>query len=87
MSDPDRIVSALSRCGWVIAAPKPGVYARLAWPDLSTRSLLVPLDRTAPEFDELLRSAICQLEAAMFTGQFAAQALTAYKPDLYSQYA
>jgi hypothetical protein len=86
-ADPARIIDSLSSAGWEIAGHKQGVYVRLAWPDTPNRSLLVPLDKTAPEFEELLRAALCQLEAAMFTGQAATQALIAYQPDVYARYA
>jgi hypothetical protein len=83
---PARLVDTLSQAGWEVTGHKYGVYVRLAWPDDKSRSLLIPLDQTAPEFEELLRSALCQLEAAMFTGQAATRALIAYQPDLYAQY-
>ena len=86
-ADPARIIDALRTEGWEIAGHKYGVYVRLAWPDDKDRSLLVPLDKTAPEFEELLRAALGQLETATLTGQAATRALVAYRPDINAHYA
>lgn len=84
-SDPGRMVTTLMDAGWQVAGHKTGVYVRLAWPNDKSRSLLVPLDPTAPEFEELLRAAVNQLEDAVRTGRSAAEALTAYDPEMYAQ--
>jgi hypothetical protein len=85
--NPGRIIESLRDFGWTVAGHKTGVYMRLAWPDTTNRSLLIPLDQTAPEYEELLHAAIRQLEAAAVTGQAATKALAAYRPDLYNQHA
>lgn len=82
--DPACLVRALMDAGWQVAGQKYGAYVRLAWPNVSNRNLLIPLDQTAPEFDELLHAAVCQLEDAATTGRDATAALTAYRPDLYA---
>lgn len=83
ITNPARLVEALRDAGWQVAGAKQGVYVRLAWPGAPNRSLLIPIDQTAPEFEELLRAAVSQLEQAAATGRDAAQALAMYRPDLY----
>lgn len=84
-ADPARLVDALRDAGWQVAGAKYGVYVRLAWPGAPNRSLLIPLDQTAPEFDELMRAAVSQLDQAVLTGRAAAQALAACCPDLLKE--
>jgi hypothetical protein len=85
--DPAQIIDSLTASGWQVAGYRTGAYVRLAWPDTPNRSLLIPVDRFAPEFENTLRAALRQLEAAMLIGQAAAKALLAFQPDVYAQYA
>lgn len=64
--DPGWLSDVLRRAGWQLTGERPGEYLRFAPPPGVTggsSSLLVPLDRTAPEFGELMREAAAQLTA------------------------
>ncbi|HEY6115925.1 MAG TPA: hypothetical protein VI172_08205 [Candidatus Dormibacteraeota bacterium] len=84
--NPAELAEALRLAGWEIASHKPGRYVRLSWPDRTDRTLTIPLDETAGDFNDLMHAAVCHLEATMFAGRDAAKALAAYRPDLYGQY-
>lgn len=75
MTDPQRLVDEIVRAGWTVVGQGRGC-TRLVWPGyIHQRSLLVPLDTTAPEFDEMWRAALAQLESAVDVGVKAAHAL------------
>ncbi len=76
MSDPQRLVDDLVRGGWTIVGRGRG-YTRLAWPTrlLHDRTLVVPSDKAAPEFDEMWQAVRGQLEDAVEVGVKAAHVL------------
>jgi len=62
--DPLRLTVLLETLGWKLVGGRRAVYNRLLPPgDVSEReqSLIVPTDRTAPEFEELMGAALAQL--------------------------
>ncbi|WP_433730762.1 hypothetical protein ACQP2Y_20950 [Actinoplanes sp. CA-051413] len=61
-----------------MAGQRIGQYVRLLWPghaELAGRTLFVPLDPDAPDFDELWQAALGELEDAVATGAQAARVL------------
>lgn len=78
-TNPGHIIEALMDCGWQVAGQKSGVYVRLARPYQHNRSLVVPLDQTAPEYQELLNAAVAQLEDAVRVGSDAGRALDRWR--------
>lgn len=70
--DPDRLLLLLEDLGWTIAGGRSGIYKRLTPPtddqDSWGRrwSLLVPLDRSAPDFSDSMRAAILELRGSIF---------------------
>lgn len=75
MTDPQRLIDDLTAAGWNIAG-KGRSYTRLFWPGLREHTfLLVPTDQGDPEFLDLWRAALGELEDAVATGVKAAHAL------------
>lgn len=75
MPNPQHLVDALTMHGWVEAGRRGGVYVRMARPAWRDRSLVVPFDTTAPEFDELWHAVIRELEDTVAVGVQAAHVL------------
>lgn len=69
--DPNHLVALLETAGWTRVGGRAGAYTRLAWPAQSHRnaSLMVPLDRTAPEYPDLLAAALVELDDADYLGK------------------
>jgi hypothetical protein len=63
--DPNRLGLILRESGWRVVGQRDGAYVRLAPPGVEGRSVLVPLDREAPEFSELIRAAVDDVENFM----------------------
>lgn len=66
VTDPDRLSMLLQEAGWAVVGGRDGAYSRLA-PPPSMRpgdrySLLVPLDREAVDFSDLLTAAARELQ-------------------------
>src|SRR6185437_7295056 len=62
--DPAKLTELLEDVGWKISGGREGSYSRLAPPIEAVfvpQSLLIPLDRTAPEFKEIMKAALLQL--------------------------
>lgn len=63
--DPARLTSILEDAGWQQLGGRRGLYVRLAPPGESTSassaSLIIPLDDSAPEFSDVMRSALVQI--------------------------
>lgn len=80
---PNQVVTALLANGWQIVGERAGAYTRLARRgETQTRHmLLIPLDESAPEFDEMLSAALGQLEQLMFDGAAARNALHLLYPE------
>jgi hypothetical protein len=76
VTDPQRLVDELTRHGWAVVG-RGRHYARLTWPGINhnARTLVVPLDTAAPEFQELWEAARGQMESAVDVGVKAAHAL------------
>jgi len=58
--NPDVLSSLLKDAGWHLAGERTGVYARFVAPgeSFSSENLLIPLDRSAPEYSHMLRAAL-----------------------------
>lgn len=85
MADAQRIVDALLAAGWDEVGRRQGIYVRLARPrDVAERrSLLVPLNPAAGEYDDLMSAVLRTLETAMFEGKAAHLALNRIDPETY----
>jgi hypothetical protein len=78
--DPLRLVELLRAAGWTKAGGRVGLYARLAWParfGKRDRSLVIPLDRAFADYEDLLTSALTELDDAARVGRAAAAVLDA----------
>ncbi|WP_394615251.1 hypothetical protein JNUCC0626_36425 [Lentzea sp. JNUCC 0626] len=70
--DPDRLLLLLEDLGWTIAGGRNGIYKRLTPPTDGHDSwgqrwsLLVPLDRSAPDFSDSMRATILELSSSSF---------------------
>jgi len=60
--DPERLCLLLQDAGWHVAGQRQGSYVRLAPPNEQRVSVLVPLDRNAPEFDQAMSEALSGVE-------------------------
>lgn len=82
---PDAVVDALLAAGWEVVGERAGVYKRLAVVDghLRRLTLVVPLDPSAPEFEELVDAVLKTLETLLFDGKSAHQVLNAIRPGVY----
>lgn len=82
---PDRLVDALLASGWQVVGERSGVHKRLALVDDEERrhTLMVPLDPSAPEYEDLLGAVADNLERLLFDGRSASQALWHIDPELY----
>jgi hypothetical protein len=68
--DPERLTALLTSAGWRLVGGRRGVYNRFAPPDSESRirgSLLVPLDRRAPEFEDLMASVLLELSSSLYS--------------------
>jgi hypothetical protein len=68
--DPDRLTLVLERAGWQLVGGRRGMYNRLAPPDdidasgYSRRSsLIVPLDKRAPDYNDMMRAALISAQS------------------------
>jgi len=78
--DPALLERALRGQGWRVAGFRKGLYARLWWPGEHSprgRSLIVPLDRTAPDFDTTMAGTLMELADAADLGGRADSVLNA----------
>ncbi|MEY9913311.1 hypothetical protein ABIA35_009578 [Catenulispora sp. MAP12-49] len=68
--DPARLSILLEEAGWRLVGGRPNVYSRFAPPDESvdgrTRSLVVPLDMSAPDFEDSMSAALAELSGAEY---------------------
>ncbi len=60
--DPDRLGLLLQESGWQVVGQRAGAYVRLAPPHEDRTSVLVPLDRGAPEFRASMQSALAHIQ-------------------------
>ncbi|NMO54496.1 hypothetical protein HH310_25335 [Actinoplanes sp. TBRC 11911] len=66
--DPMRFTALLEQAGWRLIGGRRGLYNRLAPPSLADTpdgvrsSILIPLDRQAPDYSELIRAAIHEVQ-------------------------
>lgn len=63
--DPQRLSLLLREAGWQIVGQRKGAYVRLAPPGEFNVSVLVPLDRSAPEYNEVMADALADIERLM----------------------
>lgn len=78
--DPQMLVQALLRNGWAETGFRTNDYVRLKWPpdhDPRGRNLVVPLDRAAPEYAEMMGGVLAKLDAAAASGRAAHAVLEA----------
>jgi len=59
--DPVRLQLSLERVGWKLVGGREDFYVRLRQNSQSLHSLLVPLNRNSPDFDDLLRGVVMDL--------------------------
>jgi len=59
--DPERLRLVLQESGWRIAGQRANIYVRLLPPEEDKQSILVPLDRQAPEYIDVMRAALVQI--------------------------
>ena len=60
--DPERMSLLLQSAGWQVVGRRQGAYVRVAPPGDYRFSVLLPLDRAAPEFDQTMREALVDIE-------------------------
>jgi len=60
--DPDRVSLLLHEAGWRVVGQRQGSYVRMSPPGEFRASVLVPLDRTAPEFAMSMQDALSDIE-------------------------
>lgn len=82
---PDRLVDALLAAGWQVIGERTGAYKRLALVDGDRERfrLLVPLDESAPDYEQMLGAVASSLEGLLFDGRAARLALCRIDPELY----
>jgi hypothetical protein len=59
--DPERLKLVLQESGWKIAGQRANIYVRLLPPEEEKQTVLVPLDRQAPEYIEAMRAALAHI--------------------------
>lgn len=79
------LVAALLANNWHVVGERDGVHKRLAivGESANRQMILVPLDQTAPEYEDMLAAALGTLENLMFDGADAHRVLHRLDPDLY----
>jgi hypothetical protein len=78
--DPAGLVAAMKAAGFTEFGGRPGVYVRMRWPAgaaAAGRWLMVPLDRQAGDFADLMDAAIAELALAAASGRAATAVLAA----------
>lgn len=76
--DPARLIAALETAGFGRVGGRAGVYSRHRVPGSEpARTLVVPLDRSAPEYGEMLTNVLAELGSAAQVGRQAAAVLDA----------
>lgn len=71
-ADPERLVLILQESGWERVGHREGIYTRLAPPDARHQSVVIPLDRSAPEFSEMIDSAVKTIRGLVPQGSWVA---------------
>lgn len=79
-TDPIRLVTALQTAGCELVSLRPGCRARLTWPVDTGRSLVVSLDPTAPEHEQMMEALYLELTTAVNLGRLAAGVLATLTP-------
>lgn len=72
--DPTRLTTLMTEAGWTLVGRRSGIYNRLAppgEPDPRAGSFVVPLDREAPEYIEVLQSLLQQVSAPSYRSLWA----------------
>ncbi|WP_372663748.1 hypothetical protein [Amycolatopsis kentuckyensis] len=72
--DPSRLVVLLENSGWRVVGGRRDVYNRIAPPpgiNSGIRSVLIPLDRGAPEFIDLMQAALIEISESEFRDTWA----------------
>jgi hypothetical protein len=69
--DPEKLTASLIEAGFTLQGVRANVAFRLRWPQGSgvPGSLIVPLDRSAPDYDELMDCALAMLRNFVRSGQ------------------
>jgi hypothetical protein len=77
---PDQVIEALLAAGFIDGGGRAGFYRRLRWPetrDGRPGSVIVPLDDSFADYDELMRGLLGELELVARIGRVAQAALDA----------
>lgn len=79
------LVDALTAAGWKVVGGRANVYTRLAVVDGDKErlALLVPMDPSMADYDDLMGAALQTLEMLFFDGRSAQQALNRIRPGVY----
>jgi hypothetical protein len=59
--NPERLRLLLQESGWTVAGQRTGAYVRLSPPQEGESSVLVPMDRAAPEYSRSMRAALADI--------------------------
>lgn len=76
-----RLVACLTAAGFTTAGEHSRGYYRLVWPE-GDGTLVVPVDDTAPEYEELLSAAKTVLRRAVRRGRAARHALDLHRMEV-----
>jgi hypothetical protein len=76
--DPHRLIAALEAAGFERVGGRTGMYSRHRWPrSYPPRSLMVPLDPTMADYQDMLGAVLAELEYAVQLGGQASAVLDA----------
>ncbi len=80
LPDPQALIAALAEAGFVDVGGRAGLYRRMQWPttrDGRTASIVVPLDLTYADAQDLMEGAVGELQLVARIGRVAQRALDA----------
>lgn len=77
--DPQGLVAAMEAAGFLPIGGREGTYARMQWPagGLMHHWVLVPLDKSAGDFADLMDAALAELTLVATSGRVAGEVLAA----------
>lgn len=76
--DPNALVAAMERGGWIRRGGRAGSYVRMSWPPAVSNqgvSILIPLNPEAADYADLLQAVLAQLSRAAERGRAAGEVL------------
>ena len=78
--DPAGLADAMRKAGFTDRGGQPGRYVRMQWPPGTQHGwLLVPLDRSAPDFPDLMDAMLGELAVVAAAGRPASAVLATVK--------